>query len=42
MYDSGKGVREDKSKAKYYYSLACENGEQTGCDNYRKLREQGY
>ncbi|MDO9794827.1 tetratricopeptide repeat protein, partial [Glaesserella parasuis] len=42
MYYKGHGVRQDKSKAKYYSGLACDNGDQTGCDNYRKLSEQGY
>ncbi|KEZ23783.1 putative beta-lactamase hcpD precursor [Glaesserella parasuis] len=42
MYGNGQGVRQDKSKAKYYFGLACDNGEQMECDNYRKLSEQGY
>ncbi|WP_293731417.1 SEL1-like repeat protein [uncultured Actinobacillus sp.] len=42
MYYNGQGVRQDKSKAKYYWGLACDNGDQMGCDNYRKLSEQGY
>ncbi|WP_426879352.1 tetratricopeptide repeat protein [Glaesserella parasuis] len=42
MYYKGYGVRQDKSKAKYYVGLACDNGDQTGCDNYRKFSEQGY
>ena len=42
MYYHGQGVRQDKSKAKYYLGLACDNGNQTGCDNYRKLSGQGY
>ena len=42
MYSQGQGVRQDSSKAKYYYDLACNNGYQLGCDNYRKLSEQGY
>lgn len=42
MYVKGHGFRQDKSKAKYYLGLACDNGEQIGCDNYRILNEQGY
>ncbi|MPX00965.1 tetratricopeptide repeat protein [Moraxella catarrhalis] len=42
MYDKGHGVRQNKSTAKRYYSQACDNGNQPGCDNYRILNEQGY
>ena len=35
-------MRQNKSKAKDYFGKACDMGLQLGCDNYRKLNEQGY
>ena len=42
MYYTGKGVRQDFGKAKEWSGKACDNGQQIGCNNYRKLNEQGY
>ena len=42
MYDSGLCVRQDKHIAKEWYGKACDNGDQDGCDNYRKLNEPEY
>lgn len=42
MYDKGLGVRQNKSTAKHYYGQACDHGNQLGCDNYRRLNQQGY
>lgn len=37
----GKGVRQDKVAAKKYFGKACDLGEESGCNNYRILNEQG-
>ncbi|MPW62222.1 sel1 repeat family protein [Moraxella catarrhalis] len=42
MYYNGHGVRQNKSTAKRYFGQACDNGDQSGCDNYRRLNQQGY
>ncbi|AAM73014.1 MAG TPA: sel1 repeat family protein [Chlorobaculum sp.] len=42
MYELGLGVRQDKRTAKEWYGKACDNGNQKGCDNYRRLNELGY
>ncbi len=42
LYYNGQGLRQDKSRAKEYYGKACDLGHQPGCDNYKKLNEQGY
>ena len=39
MYDNGQGVRQNYTKAKEYFGLACDNKYQTGCDMYRKLNQ---
>ncbi len=41
MYYNGYGVRQDKSKAKNLYGVACDGGVQESCNNYRILNEQG-
>ena len=41
MYENGEGVRQNLSTAKQYYGKACDLGSQIGCDNYRKLNNQG-
>lgn len=41
MYENGEGVRQNLSIAKQYYGKACDLGDQRGCDNYRKLNNQG-
>ena len=42
MYDNGFGVKQDKKVAKKWYGEACDGGDQGGCDNYKKLNQQGY
>ena len=37
MYDEGLGVQQNKATAKEYYGKACDNGNQEGCDEYRRL-----
>ncbi|WP_386697993.1 tetratricopeptide repeat protein [Lonepinella sp. MS14436] len=41
-YYDGQGVRQDKRLAKELFGQSCDNGYQRGCNNYRKLNEQGY
>ena len=31
-----------KKVAKKWYGEACDGGDQGGCDNYKKLNQQGY
>lgn len=40
-YESGKGVRQNKIIAKELHGKSCDNGYQYGCDNYRRMNEQG-
>ncbi|RDU51662.1 sel1 repeat family protein [Helicobacter sp. MIT 01-3238] len=40
-YINGQGVRQNSSTAKQYFGKACDLGSQNGCDNYRKLNNQG-
>ena len=42
MYFDGLGVKQDFKKAKELFGKACDGGEQMGCDNYKKLNQQGY
>lgn len=42
LYNNGQGVRQNYRTAKEWYGKACDNGDQTGCDNYRKLQQMGY
>lgn len=37
MYYSGMGVQKNLDVAKEYFGKACDNGDQNGCDEYRKL-----
>ena len=37
MYAKGQSVRQDIKRAQEYFGQACDNGEQQGCDAYRKL-----
>ncbi|MDG6480502.1 tetratricopeptide repeat protein, partial [Glaesserella parasuis] len=39
MYGLGKGVRQNDATAKMWFGKACDNGNQDGCDLYRKLNE---
>lgn len=41
-YEFGSGVEKDLKKAKEYYGKSCDLGFQNGCDNYRRLNEQGH
>ena len=42
IYQYGKGVKQDYSKAKELFGKDCDLGEQLGCDSYAKLNQQGY
>lgn len=42
MYEYGDGVPQNKTTAKELYGKSCDNGNQVGCDYYKKLNEQGY
>ena len=42
MYEYGFGVKQNKQVAKKWYGEACDGGDQGGCDNYKKLNQQGY
>lgn len=42
MYEYGDGVRQNKTTAKEWYGKVCDNGDQIGCDLYKKLNQQGY
>lgn len=37
MYENGEGVRQDYAQAKKWFSKACDNGSQNGCDKYKEL-----
>ena len=39
LYAKGRGVRQDKVKAKKYFGKACVLGNQKGCSNYKILNE---
>ena len=42
MYVKGQGVSQNALTAKEWFCKACDNGEQTGCDAYRRLKEAGF
>ena len=42
MYVKGEGVRQDYKRAKEWFGKACDGGYQKGCDEYKKLNQQGY
>ncbi len=42
MYEYGEGVRQNKTLAKESYGKSCDNGYQDGCNQYKRLNEQGY
>ena len=42
LYKQGNGVKQDYKKAKEWYGKACDGGHQLGCDNYKRLNQQGY
>ena len=37
MYYNGQGVHRNIAVAKEWFGKSCDNGDQNGCDNYRKL-----
>ena len=41
MYHNGNGIPQNLSKAKELYGKSCDLGRQGGCDNYKKLNEEG-
>lgn len=41
MYHKGLGVRQDFVQAKEWFGKSCDNGNQDGCDYYRKINEAG-
>lgn len=41
-YMDGKGVRQSYSKAKEYFGLACDKGDDLSCGWYAKLNKKGY
>ncbi|QLB21552.1 hypothetical protein A6B43_08445 [Vespertiliibacter pulmonis] len=41
-YDNGQGVPQSYIEAKALYKQACENGNQKGCDQYKRLNLSGY
>ncbi len=41
MYNTGLGVRQNRTTAKSYFGTSCDGGLQEGCDQYKKLNEQG-
>ncbi|HDX6330197.1 TPA: Sel1 repeat protein [Campylobacter fetus subsp. venerealis] len=42
MYENGKGVKQNRSKAKELYGKTCDIGAQLGCENYADLNSKGY
>ncbi len=42
MYEGGEGIRQNKTTAKEWYGKFCDDGHQGGCDEYRRLNQQGY
>lgn len=37
MYNLGQGVRQNLDTAKEWFGKACDNGDQNGCDSYRRI-----
>ena len=37
-YESGRGVHQDLALAQEWYGKACDNRDQIGCNNYRRLK----
>lgn len=42
VYENGQGVKKSYIQAKEWYGKSCDNRYQIGCDNYKRLNEQGY
>ena len=41
MYKKGKGITQNKSKAKQLFARACNMGSSGACSKYRRLRDEG-
>ena len=41
LYHQGLGGRQDYKKAKELYAKVCDEGDQDGCNMYKKLNEEG-
>ena len=39
IYSNGDIIRQDKKQAKKYFGMACDNGNEFGCRDYKKLNE---
>lgn len=37
IYYEGKGVPQDSTRAKEWYGKSCNNGEQDGCNKYKRM-----
>ena len=37
-YSNGTGVQKDEGKAKKFYKMACDMGDQNGCENYAQYK----
>ena len=42
MYENGRGIKQDKHKAKALFGKACDLKNELGCKNYARLNEAGY
>jgi len=42
MYEEGQGVPKNRKVAKEWHKKACANGFQDGCNDYRKLNNEGH
>lgn len=42
IYEDGEGVRQNRTTAKEWYGKACDNGDEVGCFQYKRLNEEGY
>lgn len=42
IYEKGHGIKTNLTLAKELYGKACDNGNQDGCNAYKKLNEAGY
>ena len=42
MYEEGQGVPKNRKVAKEWHKKACDNGFQDGCNDYRKLNNEGH
>jgi len=40
MYQNGRGVRQNYSKAKELFGKACDSGDAEGCKNYARLNKK--